>query len=97
MLVYLDRDQCSLFGLDYLSPTQSPDGDLVRFFCAADTLLASKKKGYDKETTDLLKPLGGKTAILHPAPAEGPGWYTLLGWLSGRGVYTALDGTTHSL
>lgn len=90
-LVYLDHDQCSHFGINYLDARS-------RFFCAADTLLSSKRKdGYDKETTELLKPLGGKTAILDPAPADGPGWFTLIGWLSGRGVYTALDGTTHSL
>jgi len=65
--VYLDRDQCELFGVDY-----DPRG--TELVVAADAILRSKRQGYDAHHTNLLKPLGGRTLSLE---GRGRGWFTI--------------------
>ena len=81
----------------YLNPGQIGHFNVQpgRFFVAADTLLKSAE--YDQRTTDLLRPLGGKTVVLEPAPADGPGWFAYRGWLCGPMKVTDQSGAVVAL
>tara|TARA_Y100001963_G_C6434405_1_gene288533 strand:+ start:80 stop:304 length:225 start_codon:yes stop_codon:yes gene_type:complete len=69
--VYLDRDQCTEFGLSYMGP----DKTSIR----ADVLLRSKVSGYDQEHRDFLEPLGSRELLLHRHEDGRPGWFEVAG------------------
>jgi len=66
-IVYLDRDQCIDFGVEYFGA-----GSLC---VPADRLLRSKD--YDRVHRDLLEPLGQNLVHLERRSRDAPGWFNL--------------------
>ena len=67
--IYVDRNQCDYFGIDYLNAK-------VSFVIASDALWRSKGgDGYDQDTSDYLKSVWAKTLVLKPSASDGPGWF----------------------
>mgnify|MGYP001250351941 CR=1 FL=1 len=68
--VYLDRDQCRGFGVEYFSKSN--------FYLTADVLLNSKDgDGYDTTHHNLLQPLGIDYIVLSRQHGEKPGWFKI--------------------
>ena len=68
--VYVDRDQCQSFGVEYFSTSS--------FYMTADVLLDSKGgDGYDTNHQHLLKPLGTDYIVLSRQHGEKPGWFKI--------------------
>jgi len=65
--IYLDRDQCEHFGVEYVPKDTTID-------IAADTVLRSKASGYDEHHRAILKPLGERTLQLR---GTGHGWFEI--------------------
>jgi|APSaa5957512622_1039677.scaffolds.fasta_scaffold72792_2 hypothetical protein len=65
--VYVDSDQCKLFGVDY-----NKKGDVL--VVAASTLLRSGGNRYDEAHQKILKPLGSRTIS---ATNVGHGWFKI--------------------
>ena len=68
--VYLDRGQCNRFDVDYFSEGL--------FSIRADTLLASKRFGYDRHHFNILSPLMAKVVTLRRAREDSPGWFEVV-------------------
>ena len=68
--VYLDRNQCRDFGVEYFSKSS--------FYLTADVLLNSKGgDGYDTTHHKLLQPLGIDYIVLSRQHGEKPGWFKI--------------------
>jgi len=65
--IYLDRDQCSRFGVEYFGA----DSISLR----ADVILGSKD--YDKQHQDYLGSFGVKVIHLTKTKSDSPGWYSI--------------------
>jgi len=69
-LVYLDKRQCEEFEVEYFKS--------CKFNIPANTLLGSKRQGYDKRHRDILEPLGCLTLHLeHTDREDWPGWFKI--------------------
>ena len=68
--VYLDRDQCGQFEIEYFKS----DSASLR----ADAILASKFSGYDREHTDFLQEFRSRTLMLTRHTDDSPGWYKVI-------------------
>lgn len=83
--LYLDQSQCHQFGVPYFEA-----GTLS---VAADTLLKSKRMGYDSEHVAFLKEADEDTLCLVRAEADDPGWYkvtrTIPSWKRPKAVRDA--------
>jgi len=66
-IIYLDRDQCYDFRVNYFEASA--------FRVPADALLRSKGNGYDKKHVDLLSPFGSEIIHLVRDEGDAPGWY----------------------
>jgi len=68
--VYLDRQQCEEFEVEYFKS--------CTFNIPASTLLGSKRQGYDERHRDILEPLGGMILHLeHVNNEDWPGWFKI--------------------
>jgi len=67
--IYLDRNQCEEFSLDYF---EEDSGSL-----RADIILSSKSSGYDTKHREILQPLGSQIINIARIRNDGPGWYTI--------------------
>ena len=68
--IYIDRDQCEMFNLNYLKASN-------KTICA-DVLLNSKGgDGYDQTHQDILKPLGTDYVFITRQVTDKPGWYVI--------------------
>ena len=68
--IYIDRDQCEMFNLNYLKASN-------KTICA-DVLLNSKGgDGYDQIHQDILKPLGTDYVFITRQVTDKPGWYVI--------------------
>ena len=68
--IYLDWDQCELFGLKYWGVHNSA----IR----ADRILASKSNGYDDYHYNLLGPYRAQVVKIAREEGDSPGWYKVL-------------------
>jgi len=71
--IYLDRDQCSQFQVEYFEK----DSVSLR----ADVILSSKFSGYDDVHTSFLQEFRSRTILLTRARDDSPGWYTVINTL----------------
>jgi len=71
--IYLDRDQCSEFQVEYFEK----DSASLR----ADVILASKFSGYDDEHTGFLQEFRSRILMLSRLRDDSPGWYTVINTL----------------
>lgn len=65
--VYLNRDQCHHFDLDY--------NGMAQLHVSAATLLASNSQGYDAKHTTFLKNHSDNTLVLKRTSEAAPGWF----------------------
>ncbi len=72
--VYLDREQCEMFGVEYFESSS--------ISLRADKLLSSKSNGYDKEHTDFLQEFRSRDLLIMRHRDDAPGWYRVLTTLS---------------
>ena len=75
--IYLDRDQCEDFNVEYF------ESDAVSI--PADVILHSKRNGYDKKHTEILESFGTKVINLKRSAKndrkkdwDSPGWYRII-------------------
>lgn len=71
--IYLDKDQCSQFQIEYFEK----DSISLR----ADVILASKFSGYDDKHTRFLQEFRSRTLMLTRLRDHAPGWYTVINTL----------------
>jgi len=72
--IYLDRDQCEKFDIEYFEPASTT--------LRADTILSSKFNGYDIEHTSFLQEFCSRDLLLMRHRDDSPGWYRVLTTLS---------------
>ena len=68
--IYLDRDQCDEFQVDYFKCSS--------ISLRADAVLASKMQGYDRKHTDFLQKFGHRFILLTRTEGDAPGWYNVI-------------------
>ena len=68
--IYLDRDQCDQFHVQYFNS----DSVSLR----ADVILASKAQGYDEKHTSFLQEVRSRTMMLMRNTDDSPGWYRVI-------------------
>ena len=67
--IYLDRDQCKRFELEYFGDDQTT--------LRADEILASKFQGYDKDHTEFLQGFGSAIVRISRIELDSPGWFSV--------------------
>jgi hypothetical protein len=71
MKIYLDVEQCGLFGVHYF-----PQGEVL--VASAEAILRSRGFEYDKIHKDYLEPLSSQTLILEQTESCDPGWWEVI-------------------